>query len=189
MKLAMYQMKNAGSMDLNLEKSLNAVKEAAENHADMILFPEVQLTEFFPQFESQDKSAYQITLDSPIVKAFQEGKSESEFFENSKTAAFGINVPKALGDFLVLKALYETDGTAVAVPDDEILDAVLSLAESEGTFVCPEGAALYAAAAKLKKSGFIKEEDRVVLLSTGAGIKYPDSVKREVPYLEKEDEI
>lgn len=72
MKLAMYQMKNAGSMDLNLEKSLNAVKEVAENHADMILFPEVQLTEFFPQFESQDKSAYQITLDSPIVKAFQE---------------------------------------------------------------------------------------------------------------------
>lgn len=126
---------------------------------------------------------------APIVKAFQEGKSESEFFQNSKTAAFGINVPKALGDFLVLKALYETDGTAVAVPDDEILDAVLSLAESEGTFVCPEGAALYAAAAKLKKSGFIKEEDQVVLLSTGAGIKYPDSVKKEVPYLEKEDEI
>ena len=126
---------------------------------------------------------------APIVKAFQEGKSESEFFENSKTAAFGINVPKALGDFLVLKALYETDGTAVAVPDDEILDAVLSLAESEGTFVCPEGAALYAAAAKLRKSGFVKEEDQVVLLSTGAGIKYPDSVKKEVPYLEKEDEI
>ena len=126
---------------------------------------------------------------APIVKAFEEKKKESEFFENSRTAAFGINVPKALGDFLVLKALYETNGTAVAVSDEEILDSVLALAESEGTFTCPEGAALYAAAAKLKKSGFIKKGDQVVLLSTGAGIKYPDSVRRDIPYLEKEDEI
>lgn len=71
MKLAMYQMANAGSMKENLDKSLKAVAQAAQNHADMILFPEVQLTEFFPQFKGQDKTAYQVTLDSQIVKAFQ----------------------------------------------------------------------------------------------------------------------
>lgn len=133
--------------------------------------------------------AVQATGCAPIVKAFQERKQESEFFENSKTEAFGINVPKALGDFLVLKALYETNGTAIAVRDEEILDSVLTLAENEGVFVCPEGAALYAAARKLRESGFIKEDEKVVLLSTGAGIKYPNSVKRDVPYLSKDGEI
>lgn len=123
---------------------------------------------------------------APIVKAFDEGKKESEFFENSDTVAFGINVPKALGDFLVLKALYETEGAAVAVSDKEILEAVQSLASQEGTFVCPEGASLYAAAKKLRESGFLGQDDRVVLLNTGAGIKYPDSVHREIPVLKKD---
>lgn len=123
---------------------------------------------------------------APIVKAFEEKKTESEFFEDSQTVAFGINVPKALGDFLVLDALYQTGGTAVAVSDAQILDAQQSLAQAEGTFVCPEGAALYAAAHKLRESGYIKEEEQVVLLNTGAGIKYPDSVQKENVYLEKE---
>lgn len=72
MKIAMCQMANAGSVELNLEKSLNAMKAAAENHADIILFPEVQLTEFFPQFTGRDKSVYQVSLDSGIVRAFQD---------------------------------------------------------------------------------------------------------------------
>lgn len=71
MKLAMYQMENAGSVEANLEKSLEAIAKAAENHADMILFPEVQLTEFFPQYEGQDCVAYQMTPESQIVKEFQ----------------------------------------------------------------------------------------------------------------------
>lgn len=123
---------------------------------------------------------------APIVKAFEAGKRESEFFEHSETVAFGINVPKALGDFLVLKALYETDGTAVAVSDQEILSAVQTLAKEEGTFVCPEGASLYAAAKKLRESGFFSQDERVVLLNTGAGIKYPDSVHRDIPVLKKD---
>lgn len=77
MKLAMCQMSNAGSVEANLEKSLKAIGEAAKNHADMILFPEVQLTEFFPQFEGQDKSAYRVALDSPIVKAFRAACKEN----------------------------------------------------------------------------------------------------------------
>lgn len=72
MKLAMCQMANAGSIKQNLDKSLKAVEEAAENHADMILFPEVQLTEFFPQMKGRDPSAYQVTLNSDVVNAFRE---------------------------------------------------------------------------------------------------------------------
>jgi len=123
---------------------------------------------------------------SPIVKAFEEHKDASEFYEDSHTIAFGINVPKALGDFLVLKSIYETNGAAVAVTDDEIIESLRELATEEGTFVCPEGAATFAAAKKLRQQGFIKANDRVVLLNTGAGIKYPDTLKVEVPYLEKD---
>ncbi len=113
----------------------------------------------------------------PIVKAFEQGATESQFCENSKTVAFGINVPKALGDFLVLEAIYATEGCAVAVPDDEILDGQKLLATLDGTFVCPEGACAFVAAKKLRESGFIKENDRVVVLNTGAGIKYPMPVE------------
>lgn len=120
----------------------------------------------------------------PIVDAYEKGLKESEFAKNSQTVAFGINVPKALGDFLVLDAIYKTGGSAVAVDDNEIVEAVRALAQTEGHFVCPEGAATYAAARKLREGGWIKEGERVVLLNTGAGIKYPDTLKVDVPYLE-----
>lgn len=123
---------------------------------------------------------------APIVRAYQEGKKESVFFENSRTVAFGINVPKALGDFLVLQAIAETDGCAKAVSDEQILAALGELAREEGAFVCPEGAAIYAAAKELREEGWIREQDRVVLLNTGAGIKYPDTLEVSVPYLEKD---
>lgn len=121
----------------------------------------------------------------PIVTAFEKGLAESAFHENSETIAFGINVPKALGDFLVLDAIYKTDGTAISVSDKDILQALRELAKLEGNFVCPEGAALYAAAAQLRQQEWIKGSDRVVLLNTGAGIKYPDTLQLSVPYIEK----
>lgn len=123
---------------------------------------------------------------APIVRAYKAGRKESDFFENSKTVAFGINVPKALGDFLVLRAISETNGCAKAVSDEQILAALGELAREEGTFVCPEGAAIYAAARELREEGWIGEQDRVVLLNTGAGIKYPDTLNVSVPYLEKD---
>ena len=123
---------------------------------------------------------------APIVQAYKEKKKESQFFTDSSTIAFGINVPKALGDFLVLDAIYNTDGCAYAVSDPEILQAREELASLEGTFTCPEGAAVYAAAKKLRSEGWIKKEDRVVLLNTGAGIKYPDDSSAGIPYLPKD---
>ncbi|MFC5695526.1 threonine synthase [Pseudomonas sp. GCM10022186] len=121
---------------------------------------------------------------APIVRAWEARAEASEFWPDSRTVAFGINVPKALGDFLVLRALYESEGYAIAVDDAELLAEQRKVAELEGAFVCPEGAALYAAARKLREGGWIRPGERVVVLNTGAGIKYPDTVEVEVPLLQ-----
>ena len=113
---------------------------------------------------------------APIVQAWQQGASESSFWPDSQTLAFGINVPKALGDFLVLDALYRTNGCAIAVDDRAIKPEIRQLASLEGSFVCPEGAAAFAAARQLRESGWIKGGEQVVVLNTGAGIKYPDAI-------------
>jgi len=133
--------------------------------------------------------AVQSTGCAPIVRAFDEGARTAEFWEGANTLAGGIRVPGALGDFLVLDALYESDGAAVAVTDDEILDALRLTAASEGMMVCPEGAATVAAAAHLRREGWIRPSDRVVLLNTGTGIKYPGLLDLEVPVLDIDDDI
>jgi threonine synthase len=116
----------------------------------------------------------QTTGCAPIVKAFQEGKEESEFWENAYTIAAGLRVPKALGDFLILRAIRESGGTAVAVSDEEILSAIGELAESEGIFACPEGAATVAGLKRLLENGLVSPEENIVLFNTGSGLKYPE---------------
>jgi threonine synthase len=133
--------------------------------------------------------AVQSTGCAPIVKAWEEGKKESVFWENARTIAFGLTVPKALGDFLVLEAVYNTGGCAVAVEDDEILKAQQMLASREGVFVCPEGAATLSAAIKLSLSSWIRRDEKVVLLNTGTGLKYPETVKTGPPVLEPDDHL
>ncbi|MBT4501074.1 MAG: threonine synthase [Gemmatimonadetes bacterium] len=133
--------------------------------------------------------AVQATGCAPIVRAWEEKKTESEFWENAETMAFGITVPKALGDFLVLDAIYKTDGCAVAVEDSEILQAEEMMASREGTFVCPEGAATLSATIKLVDSGWIKADEKVVLLNTGSGLKYPETVLSQPPVLTPEDSL
>ncbi|SES76798.1 threonine synthase [Salinibacillus kushneri] len=133
--------------------------------------------------------AVQSTGCAPIVKAWEEGKTESEFWKDSSTLAFGINVPKALGDFLVLDAIYNTDGCAIAVDDESIIFEQEKLAGLEGSFVCPEGAATFAAIRRLRKQGWIEQNETVVGLNTGSGIKYPQSVKVSPKMLEKGDTI
>lgn len=126
---------------------------------------------------------------APIVKAWEEKKTESEFWPDSSTIAFGVNVPKALGDFLVLDAIYKTEGCAIAIDDPSLLDEQEKIARMEGAFICPEGAATFVAARRLRKNGWIKENETVVALNTGMGIKYPDTVQIDVPTLEKEESI
>jgi threonine synthase len=126
---------------------------------------------------------------APIVKAWQEGKEVSEIWQDAHTVAFGITVPKALGDFLVLEAVRNTRGCAIAVDDEAILRTQSWLARTEGLFVCPEGAATLVAAQRLREEGWIGEEERVVLLNTGTGLKYPNIIKVDAPVLQPQDII
>ncbi|WP_027860129.1 threonine synthase [Marmoricola sp. URHB0036] len=125
----------------------------------------------------------------PIVDAFNAGLDESELKEGTHTLAFGINVPKALGDFLVLEAVRESGGTAIAVDDDDILREVSALASQEGTWICPEGAACMVAVRELRESGWIEEQEQVVVLNTGTGLKYPETVPVDVPVLAKDGRV
>jgi threonine synthase len=116
---------------------------------------------------------------APIVKAFDEGKPVSEFWPNASTLAAGLRVPKAYGDYLILKILKDSRGIAVAVTDDDIMDALRSWARMEGVFAAPEGAASLAAYRKLRTNGFFSERDTVVLFNTGSGLKYLDVIQSQ----------
>ncbi|MET9274430.1 threonine synthase [Kribbella sp. NPDC003557] len=121
--------------------------------------------------------AVQSTGCAPIVRAWEKGLPESEPWPDARTVAFGITVPKALGDFLVLQAIAETGGCAVAVDDEDILAEQHKVAQLEGAFTCPEGAANFAAIRALRESGWIRGDEQVVALNTGAGLKYPETVQ------------
>jgi threonine synthase len=118
---------------------------------------------------------------APIVRAFEGGKPRSEFFENAHTVASGLRVPKALGDFLVLDAVRESGGTAVAASDEEMIEAGVELASDEGIFVAPEGGACIAALKKLLASGFLKPDERIVIYNTGSGLKYLEAYSTRFP--------
>jgi threonine synthase len=126
---------------------------------------------------------------APIVRAFESGADVSEPFPNAHTVAFGITVPKALGDFLVLDAVRSTGGTAIAVSDDQLLTEQRLMAGEEGIFICPEGAACLAAARQLRESNWLSGDDEVVILNTGMGLKYPETVSVDVPTLSIDGEI
>jgi threonine synthase len=126
---------------------------------------------------------------APIVAAFARGARQSEPWPKARTVAFGLTVPKALGDFLVLDALYATGGTAVAVEDDALLADQREVARLEGCFVCPEGAACFTAIRQLRESGWLSGREAVVVLNTGTGLKYPGTVQVDVPVLGPGDEI
>jgi threonine synthase len=118
---------------------------------------------------------------SPIPKAYEEGKEESEFFQNASTIATGLRVPKALGDFLILRAVRESEGTALAVTDEEIMADVGLMARNEGLFPCPEGAATLSALRHMIADGEVDRDERVVLFNTGSGLKYTDLFEVRAP--------
>ncbi|WP_211747216.1 threonine synthase [Paenibacillus sp. Marseille-Q4541] len=124
---------------------------------------------------------------APIVRAWENQLTESVFWDKSSTAAYGINVPKAIGDFLVLDALYKTGGAAISVTEEEILAEQRRVTRMEGSFLCPEGAAAFAAARILRANGWIEEEEKVVVINTGSGLKYPGASAQAIPLLDPED--
>ena len=101
------------------------------------------------------------------------GSPRCEPWADPSTIAFGIEVPAPLGDELILSALTDTDGTAIAVDDEEMLVDLASFGRLEGLLLCPEGAAALTAVRMLRQQGWLAADDRVVVLNTGAGIKYP----------------
>jgi threonine synthase len=109
---------------------------------------------------------------APMVKAFAEGKEFADLWPNAKTIADGLRVPAAVGDFLILRALRESNGTAVAVPDSEIMEGANLMGRTQGIFPAPEGGATIAAFIHLRKQGWIKDHETVVLFNTGSGHKY-----------------
>ena len=115
---------------------------------------------------------------APIVRAFEAGERFADEFENASTAASGLRVPKAIGDFLILDAIRASSGTAVSVSDRELLAAVGEVGAAEGIFAAPEGAACLPALRKLIDSDQIDEGETVVLFNTGSGIKYLEALEQ-----------
>ncbi|MEO6390979.1 MAG: threonine synthase, partial [Pyrinomonadaceae bacterium] len=109
---------------------------------------------------------------APIVTAFEAGKRFADEFPNAATVASGLRVPKAVGDFLIIDALRESNGDAIAVSDELLLSAAREIGASEGLFVAPEGAACLPALRRLIEKGTFQPGERVVLFNTGAGVKY-----------------
>jgi threonine synthase len=124
---------------------------------------------------------------APIVRAFSEGKTESEMWKDAHTIAAGLRVPHAFADYLILRIIRDSGGTAVAVADAEIIDSVGELARLEGLFVCPEGAATLAAFKRLAASGFLSADERVVLFNTGSGLKYAGLIRYDAQLIDPSD--
>src|SRR5881392_4079893 len=111
---------------------------------------------------------------APIVRAFEAGEKNAAEFHDAHTIASGLRVPKAIGDFLILNILRESNGGAIAVDDEEMIRTAREVGSKEGLFICPEGAACFAALKLLRSAGKIASGERVVVFNTGAGIKYLD---------------
>jgi threonine synthase len=110
---------------------------------------------------------------APMVKAFEDGVEHAERWEDAHTVAAGIRVPRAVGDFLILRAVRESGGKALAVEDEAILRAVDDAAKQDGLLLCPEGGATLAAYRRALSKGLVTAEDEVVLFNCATGLKYP----------------
>jgi len=125
---------------------------------------------------------------APIVRAFDAGEEHAPRWQDAHTIASGIRVPQAIGDFLILRAVRESGGFAIAVPDDAIAAAIDEVAREEGLLLCPEGGATYAALKQALADGRIRREERVMLFNCATGLKYPlPSVHRPLDRLKPID--
>ena len=111
---------------------------------------------------------------APIVRAFEQGAEKSEMWQDARTVADGLRVPKAIGDFLVLRAVRESGGTAIAVSDTDMVAGMREMGAREGISAAPEGGAAFHAVKVLLKDGRMKPTDTVVVFNTGGALKYLD---------------
>jgi threonine synthase len=156
------------------------------NLPDVIIYPTgggtgmVGMWKAFDEMEQlgwiNSKRPRMVTVQSsgcaPIVRAFENNHEFAEPWPGAKTIADGLRVPAAVGDFLILKAIRESKGTAVAVSDEDILGCTNHIGRTQGIFAAPEGGATLAAFMKLRSSGWIRDSEKVVLFNTGSGHKY-----------------
>jgi threonine synthase len=117
--------------------------------------------------------AVQATGCAPMVRAYEAGEEHATRWENAQTVAMGIRVPQAVGDFLILRAVRNSGGFAIAVDDDAIQAAQVEMAKEEGLLLCPEGAATYAAWKAALADGRVRKDERAVLFNCATGLKYP----------------
>jgi len=126
---------------------------------------------------------------APVVRAFDRGERFATPWENAKTCASGLRVPGAVGDFMILDAIRASSGTAVAVAESRIVDAMRQANAQEGIAICPEAAACVLAIERLVAEKFIKPDDRVVLFNTGAAQKYVESLPLNLPVIENPGDV
>lgn len=175
-----YRIEGKKTMGYEIAEQLNW------NLPDVIIYPTgggTGLVGMWKAFDEMEKLGWinskrprmvsvQSTGCAPMVKAFNEGKEFAEIWTGAKTVADGLRVPAAIGDFLILRAIRESNGTAVAVTDGELIESTFQIGKTTGIFAAPEGGATLAALKKLKSIGWIKDDESVVLFNTGSGHKY-----------------
>jgi threonine synthase len=116
----------------------------------------------------------------PVVKAFHEGADHCDPWPNPHTVGDGLRVPGPFADYIILKALRDTSGTALAVSDEDMVSAMMEIAKAEGVFACPEGAATLVGLRRLVREGLVDPDESIVLLNTGSAYKYLDLLKDRV---------
>ena len=121
---------------------------------------------------------------APLVRAYERGEEAASPWENPDTAVSGLRAPKALADFLCLRAVRESGGTAIAVPDEMMFDAQRRAGAAEGMLICPEGGACVAALEALRERGDLGRDERIVAFNTASGLKYAEMVEAEPPLVD-----
>lgn len=181
-----YRVEGKKTMGYELAEQLAAVVGGGLRLPDVIIYPTgggtglIGMWKAFDEMEQMgwigSKRPRMVSVQSstcaPIVRAFEQGERFAEEFKNASTVASGLRVPKAIGDFLILDALRASGGTAVAVPDAEMIEAVKEIGAAEGIFTAPEGAACLPALRKLMDRGMVEKGETVVMFNTGSGVKY-----------------
>ncbi len=124
-----------------------------------------------------------------MVRAFESGQARIAAWSGARTMASGLQVPSPFADELILRSIRETGGVAVAVSEEDILSAMRELAETEGCLACPEGAASLVGLRRLRASGAVSHDDRVVIFNTGSGLKYPEAWRRALERPRSADRI